>query len=152
VQLWDGVKAMLRRVAFVGAVMATLTASDASALMRIQEDKGGRIGDYVETFAAIRDAGERVMIDGPCLSACTMVLGMIPRERICVTERALFGFHAAWVPGPNGRPVYSSIGTQTLWQVYPAHVKRWIVNNGGLRRKMIFLRGRELAAMYPECR
>ncbi len=132
--------------------MATLTASDASALMRIQEDMGGRIGHYVETFAAIRDSGERVMIDGPCLSACTMVLGLIPRERICVTERALFGFHAAWVPGPHGRPVYSPIGTQTLWQVYPAHVKRWIVNKGGLRRKMIFLRGRELAAMYPECR
>jgi hypothetical protein len=143
---------MLRRVAFVGAVMATLTASDASALMRIQEDMGGRIGHYVETFAAIRDSGERVMIDGPCLSACTMVLGLIPRDRICVTERALFGFHAAWVPGPHGRPVYSPIGTQTLWQVYPAHVRRWIANNGGLRRKMIFLRGRELAAMYPECR
>jgi hypothetical protein len=142
---------MLRRVALVGAVIAALAGSQASALTRIHDDVGGRIGHYVETFAAIRDSGERVMIDGPCLSACTMVLGLVPRDRICVTERALLGFHAAWVPGPHGRPVHSAIGTQTLWQVYPTHVRKWINRKGGLQKKMIFLRGRELSAMYPEC-
>lgn len=142
---------MLRRVALVGAVIAALTGNQVSALTRIHDDVGGRIGQYVETFAAIRDSGERVMIDGACLSACTMVLGLIPRDRICVTERALLGFHAAWMPGPTGRPVHSQIGTQTLWEVYPQHVRKWIVRRGGLQKKMIFLRGRELAAMYPEC-
>ncbi|HTS40238.1 MAG TPA: hypothetical protein VMH84_06845 [Xanthobacteraceae bacterium] len=142
---------MLRRVAMFGAVMAALSGSGASALVRIQDDVGGRIGQYVENFAALRDSGDRVMIDGPCLSACTMVLGLIPRDRICVTERALLGFHAAWMPGPQGRPVHSAIGTQTLWEVYPLHVRKWINRKGGLQKKMIFLRGRELAAMYPEC-
>jgi len=142
---------MLRRVALVGAVVAALAGNQALALTRIHDDVGGRIGQYVEAFAALRDSGDRVMIDGPCLSACTMVLGLIPRDRICVTERALLGFHAAWMPGPSGRPVHSQIGTQTLWEVYPAHVRRWIKHKGGLQRKMIFLRGRELAAMYPEC-
>ena len=42
------------------------------------------------------------MIDGACLSACTLVLGIVPRERICVTQRAMLGFHAAWMPGPAG--------------------------------------------------
>jgi hypothetical protein len=142
---------MLRRVALVGAVVAALAGSQALALTRIHDDVGGRIGQYVEAFAALRDSGDKVMIDGPCLSACTMVLGLIPRDRICVTERALLGFHAAWMPGPAGRPVHSQIGTQTLWEVYPAHVRRWIHRKGGLQKKMIFLRGRELAAMYPEC-
>jgi len=142
---------MLRRVAMFGAVIAALSGSGASALVRIQDDVGGRIGQYVENFAALRDSGDRVMIDGPCLSACTMVLGLIPRDRICVTERALLGFHAAWMPGPQGRPVHSAIGTQTLWEVYPLHVRKWINRKGGLQKKMIFLRGRELAAMYPEC-
>ena len=32
------------------------------------------------------------MIDGRCLSACTLVRGVIPRERICVTRRARLGF------------------------------------------------------------
>ena len=47
-------------------------------------------------FAAIRDSGERVVIDGNCFSACTLVTAIIPKERICVTERAVFGFHAGW--------------------------------------------------------
>jgi len=142
---------MLRRLTLLGVLMAALAGSGASALTRIQEDVGGRIGQYVETFAALRDSGERVMIDGPCLSACTIVLGIIPRERICVTHRAMFGFHAAWMPGPKGQPVISAIGTRTLWEVYPPHVRTWIARRGGLSKKMIFLHGRELAAMYPQC-
>jgi hypothetical protein len=142
---------MLRRIAIIGAVTAALAGGEASALTRIQDDVGGRIGEYVETFAALRDSGERVVIDGACLSACTMVLGLIPRDRICVTERALLGFHAAWMPGPHGRPVHSTIGTQTLWEVYPQHVRKWLVRRGGLQKKMIFLHGRELTAMYPGC-
>ena len=59
------------------------------------------------------------MIDGACLSACTLVLGIVPRERICVTQRAMLGFHAAWMPGPAGKPVPSAVGTQALWEVYP---------------------------------
>jgi hypothetical protein len=142
---------MLRRIAMIGAVISALAGSEASALTRIQDDVGGRIGEYVENFAALRDSGDQVMIDGACLSACTMVLGLIPRDRICVTERALLGFHAAWLPGPQGRPVHSTIGTQTLWEVYPQHVRKWLVRRGGLQKKMIFLRGRELSAMYPGC-
>jgi hypothetical protein len=31
-------------------------------------------------------------------------------------------------------------------------VRRWINARGGLSSKMVFLRGRELLSMYPECR
>jgi hypothetical protein len=121
-------------------------------VVRITDDVGGRIGTYVEAYSAVRSSGERVIIDGTCLSACTLVLGIVPRDRICVTRRAMLGFHAAWMPGSNGRPVPSAIGTQALWEVYPPHLRRWINSRGGLSSKMIFLRGRELAAMYPTCR
>ena len=80
------------------------------------------------------------------------MLGIVPRERICVTQRAMLGFHAAWMPGPGGKPIPSSVGTQALWEVYPPHLRRWINSRGGLSSKMIFLRGRELASMYPTCR
>jgi hypothetical protein len=56
------------------------------------------------------------------------------------------------MPGPEGRPVHSAVGTQALWELYPSNVRRWLKAKGGLSKKMIFLRGRELAAMYPECR
>ncbi|MEW6450876.1 MAG: hypothetical protein AB1490_09525 [Pseudomonadota bacterium] len=120
--------------------------------MRISDDVGGRIGAYVEQYSQVKQTGERVVIDGACLSACTLVLGIVPRDRICVTRRAMLGFHAAWMPGPEGKPIPSSAGTQALWELYPQHVKRWISSRGGLSAKMMFLRGKELSAMYPECR
>jgi hypothetical protein len=120
--------------------------------MRISDDVGGRIGAYVEQYSQVKQNGERVVIDGTCLSACTLVLGIVPRDRICVTRRAMLGFHAAWMPGPEGKPIPSSAGTQALWELYPQHVKRWISARGGLSPKMMFLRGKELSAMYPECR
>jgi hypothetical protein len=142
---------MRLRAALAGAAFLALAASGASATMRISDDVGGRIGHYVETYSQVRQTGERVVIDGACLSACTLVLGIVPRDRICVTRRATLGFHAAWMPGPEGKPIPSAIGTQALWELYPQHVKRWINSRGGLSAKMMFLRGRELSAMYPEC-
>jgi len=103
-------------------------------------------------LVGIRESGQRVIIDGPCLSACTMVLGVIPRNRICVTRRARLGFHAAWHHGENGRPATNRGGTQLLMAVYPQNVKNWINRRGGLTREMKYLTGRELASMYPTCR
>ena len=134
-----------------GVAVLASAATGASAAMRIADDAGGRIGNYVQAYSAVRNSGEQVVIDGSCLSACTLVLGIVPRSRICVTPRATLGFHAAWMPGPNGRPVHSAVGTQALWELYPANVKRWINSRGGLSSKMMVLRGRELAAMYPPC-
>lgn len=125
--------------------------SPALAAFRISNDPGGQIGPYLDRFANLRNSGESVVIDGPCLSACTMLLGMIPKNRICVTTRARLGFHAAWLPDANGRPVLSHAGTQALWEIYPQHVRRWLNRNGGLKPKMIYLHGRELAAMYSVC-
>jgi hypothetical protein len=138
-------------VAAILTLVASFAATSAQATMRISDDVGGRIGAYVDQYAAVRNSGERVVIDGVCLSACTLVLGLVPRSRICVTRRAMLGFHAAWMPGPAGRPVPSSVGTQALWDMYPANVKRWISSRGGLSPRMMFLRGRELISMYPEC-
>ena len=99
----------------------------------------------------VRNSGEKVVIDGACLSACTLVLGIVPRNRICVTRKAMLGFHAAWMPGTNGKPVPSAVGTQALWDLYPQNIRHWINSRGGLSSKMMFLRGSELMAMYPEC-
>ena len=135
----------------LGAVLAALSFSSASAAVRIAGDAGGQIGPYLEHLVALRSSGQRVIIDGPCLSACTMVLGVIPRERICVTRRARLGFHAAWHPGSNGRPITSRGGTQLLMDIYPPNVRRWIARKGGLSQRMLYLHGRELASMYPTC-
>lgn len=123
----------------------------ASATMRIAEDRGGQIGHYLQAFAMLRSSGENVVIDGNCLSACTLVLGLIPRARVCATQRARFGFHAAWMPDIDGRPVTSSMGTQALWNIYPTQVRRWINRHGGLSRRMIYLQGRDLGGIVASC-
>jgi hypothetical protein len=125
--------------------------SSASAQFRISEDRGGQIGPYLQQFAMVRESGSRVVIDGTCLSACTLVLGTVPKDRICVTSRANLGFHAAWDLAPGGRSVYSAEGTRLLWEIYPNNIRSWIKSKGGLTPRMIFLRGKELASMYATC-
>jgi hypothetical protein len=131
-------------------IVASATAP-AKAEMRISEDRGGQIGRYLQAFAMLRSSGERVVVDGNCLSACTLVLGVVPRDRICATPRARFGFHAAWMPNEDGRPVTSRLGTEALWDVYPASVRHWINKHGGLSRRMIFLEGTQLHGIVASC-
>lgn len=135
----------------LGVAMLACGVSSASAAMRIAEDRGGQIGHYLQTFAMVRSSGERVIVDGNCLSACTLVLGLVPRERVCATARARFGFHAAWMPDVDGRPVTSPMGTQALWNIYPGSVRRWISRHGGLSRRMIYMEGAALNGIVASC-
>jgi hypothetical protein len=130
-------------------MLAGVRASDAA--VRIGQDRGGRMGAYVDKYQGLRSSGEMVIIDGACLSACTIVLGSVPRDKICVTSRARFGFHAAWNPASNGRKTTNPEATHTLYSMYPSEVQRWIDQRGGLSPRMIFLSGRDLAAMYRPC-
>jgi hypothetical protein len=140
------------KYAFLTAALAgALTISPASATIRIAGDGGGQIGAYLQRHEAMRQSGERVVIDGPCLSACTMVLGAIPRNRICVTSRAVLGFHAAYDLDQNGMQVTSRGGTALLMGHYPQHIRNWIARRGGLSRQMMFLSGRGLASMFAPC-
>src|SRR5437868_5281849 len=138
--------------ALLGITLTVTSVETASAAFRIVADAGGQIGPYLENLLQLRNSGQQVVIDGPCLSACTLVLGVVPRERICVTRRARLGFHAAWHPGDNGQPTPSRGGTQLLMEVYPQQVRRWLARKGGLTPQMKYLAGRELAAMYSACR
>ena len=66
-------------VVFVVA-LALFAMLPARADVRILSSSGGMVEDYLRTFAQIRQSGERVIIDGPCLSACTLVLSTIPKK------------------------------------------------------------------------
>src|SRR5262245_43010408 len=59
----------------------------ARAEIRILASPGGQVGPFLDLFDEVRASGERVVIDGPCMSACTLVLSIVPSERICVTRR-----------------------------------------------------------------
>ena len=114
--------------------------------------RGGQVGPFLDLFERVRASGERVVIDGPCLSACTLVLSMVPGERICVTRRAVLGFHAARSLGRRGRLYAEPEASKLVLEAYPTGVRNWIVRRGGLTSRLLLLRGRELAALYPTCR
>ena len=135
----------------VAAVLLLAGVGASQAVVRIADDRGGRIGTYVDKYQGLRTSGETVIIDGLCASACTIVLGAVPHDRICVTSHANLGFHAAWDFGANGRAVTNAEATQMLYSMYPSQVRRWIAARGGLKSQMIFLRGKQLQAMYKPC-
>jgi hypothetical protein len=86
----------------------------AAADIRILSSGGGTVGSYLNFFQQVKQSGERVVIDGPCLSACTLVLSKIPRKRICVTSRAVLGFHAPYIVDKNGHTYRKREVTQAI--------------------------------------
>jgi hypothetical protein len=142
----------MRAHLIASAIMsAMLFATSASATVVLNDDIGGKMEDYTARFQNVRDSGEPVVIDGTCLSACTMVLGLLPRDQICATHNAVLGFHAAWMYDKSGNRVASASGTRDLMKTYPASVRAWIARRGGLTPKMMYLRGRDLAAVVTPC-
>ena len=135
----------------LAAVLLLAGMGASHAVVRIAEDRGGRIGTYVDKYQGLRTSGETVIIDGLCASACTIVLGAVAHDKICVTSHATLGFHAAWDFGANGRTITNPEATQMLYSMYPSPVRHWISRRGGLTPRMIFLRGRELQALYKPC-
>ncbi len=141
----------LPSVLTAGIAAATVFSSpSAQATIRLADDRGGLIAAYQYRFTRARAAHEHIVIDGSCLSACTLAVGLVPREQVCATPKAVLGFHAAWQPTPWGKAPHPA-ATKHMWDIYPAEVQAWITAHGGLTPKMIFLKGSELEALVPAC-
>jgi hypothetical protein len=140
------------KTVFLVAVLCGLVVPPAQAEVRILASPGGQMGQFLDLFERVRASGERVVIDGPCLSACTLVLSMVPNDRICVTRRAILGFHAARSVDERGRQFAEPEASELVLEAYPAAVRGWIRHRGGLTSRLLLLRGRELTAIFPSCR
>ena len=136
----------------LAALLGAFAAAPASAEVRILASPGGQVGPFLDLFERVRESGERVVIDGPCLSACTLVVSMVPETRICVTRRAILGFHAARSVDRRGHTYAEPEASELVLQAYPWPIRDWIIRHGGLTSRLLLLRGRELAMIYPRCR
>ena len=145
-------RSILLATVLLCAFALPLALAPARAEVRILASPGGEVGSFLDLFEEVRQSGERVVIDGPCLSACTLVLSVVPNNRICVTRRAVLGFHAARSIDRRGRLYAEPEATEEVLEAYPAAVRGWIRRRGGLTSRLLLLRGRELAAIYPRCR
>ena len=137
--------------ALAAAILLTIATVPPAWAVWIYDDPGGQIGPYLDKYRALRQSGEHVEIDGLCASACTMLLGSIPADRICVTPRAVLEFHSAWNPTAAGSQATSAAGNRLLWAHYPVRIRTCIKKHGGLGSRIIYLRWPELASMYASC-
>jgi hypothetical protein len=127
---------------FILAVLLLGAALPARAeTIDVYDNHGGRVAAYNARWAALGRRGVSVRIVGPCQSACTVLLGHIPRSRICVTPQASFGFHLAHLPQ----------ATATLWSAYAPDIKAWINRHGGLTRDFIWMRAPDTYRYFHKC-
>ena len=107
----------------------------------VYDDHGGSVAAYDARWAGLAARGVKVRIVGPCQSACTVLLGHIPRKDICVTPAASFGFHTAKIPAM----------TTKLWNAYASDIKGWINARGGLTPDFKWMRAPDTYKYFQKC-
>jgi hypothetical protein len=109
--------------------------------VNVSDNHGGSVAAYDARWAGLAARGVDVRIVGPCQSACTVLLGHIPRDKICVTPGASFGFHLAHLQS----------ATATLWNAYASDIQAWINQHGGLTKDFIWMRAPETYRVFKKC-
>ena len=85
----------MRFARFLGLILLLQALPARAETIDVSDSHGGSVAQYSGRWAELARKGVSVRIVGPCQSACTVLLGHIPRNRICVTPEASFGFHLA---------------------------------------------------------
>jgi hypothetical protein len=124
----------------IGTLLLAASAARAETI-DIYDDHGGLLRAYKAEWAQIAPRQPNVRIVGPCISACTVLLGYVPRKNICVTPRASLGFHLATM----------QFATQELWQAYPPDIRAWISRNGGLTYRLMWLQAPYIYRYFRKC-
>ena len=123
-------------------IVGSLAVSFARAeTVEITGDYGGLVYWYQLKWEKLASRGVDVRIVGPCLSACTVLVGYIPRERICVTSNGSLGFHMA---------TENSV-TYRLLTIYPPDIRSWIDQHGGLSWNILWLQAPALYRFFRRC-
>jgi hypothetical protein len=145
----------MRRV-FAAVAAICLLASNAHAAIRITWDPGGRLVEYIEKYNQWREWRVDVVIDGMCISACTLITGIIEPSKVCVTENARLAFHSARY---SANDEHASEGTRLAWNIYPPKVRALLISKGwngddpavNAHPDLIYIEGDDLRTIYRDC-
>jgi hypothetical protein len=112
------------------AILSSVTAgvADAEKIYTVRDEPGGSVIDHWVKYAEVNKAYDRVVIDGRCKSSCTMLLGIVPLDKICITPRGYFMFHAAH----NSDRSFNARETGTMMNVYAPPVRDWVIQHHAL--------------------
>jgi hypothetical protein len=123
------------------AILSLVTSVASAETVEITNDRGGLVLAYQMKWEKLALQHTNVRIAGPCLSACTILLGYIPRRDICVTPNGSLGFHLATI---------ASV-TEQLLDVYPEDIRAWIDQHGGLTILPMWLQAPEIFHFFRKC-
>jgi hypothetical protein len=132
---------MRKHPLLIVVVLLSLCGSVAAETIEVSDNHGGSVVAYDSRWAGLAARGVDVKIVGPCQSACTVLLGHIPRSKICVTPSASFGFHLANLPS----------ATATLRGAYQSDITAWIDAHGGLKKDFIWMRAPDIYRFFKKC-
>jgi len=133
----------MRALQYALVTILSLVTSVASAeTIEVANDRGGIVYFYQKRWEKLALQHPSVRVTGMCLSACTILLGYVPRRDICVTPNAVFGFHLATMQS----------ATDELWKAYPDDIRAWIDQNGGLEfLKIRWLQAPDIYKFFQKC-
>ena len=123
-------------------------------VVALQDEKGGMIDLHRMRFASYQREGVRVEMHGGCWSACTLITGYVPQDKLCFAPGAFLAFHSALT---LERPPRANMpATLAMYLTYPKDIRDWIDINGGPTQLTPtgwwVLYDRDLWAMgYPKC-
>jgi hypothetical protein len=143
---------MGRAAAFIVALALLPAHSYAGGrTIHIRHDTGGDVALYRIKAQVATDLGIRIVIDGLCASACTLLTG-VPRDQVCVTGRARLHFHRARLARPvkHGGALLREIN-DAIFENYPPGIRRWIRRHGGLSDRMLKMPPSEVARHFRPC-
>ena len=97
------------------------------AIIRVVDDVGGVVTDYLARAGLYRACGDRVVFSGACRSSCTVYLS-VPGS--CATRSAVFGFHAPYWPGRQGGVTDATLEAtaRAMLASYPNPLRLWLGN------------------------
>ncbi|MFE3838667.1 hypothetical protein [Pseudogemmobacter sonorensis] len=127
----------LRRAVLAACVVLPLGAPPAPAFV-VRHDLGGGVEERIRSVERLRAQGTRIRIEGICISACTLYLGL---PQTCVSPSARLGFHgpSSSLPGlPLPRSEFERV-SQTMASYYPAAMRRWFMSEARMITRDYYL-------------
>lgn len=146
------IKTFLSRSLAYFALSSMLSVSMADAAARVEyiyDNPGGKVVDFVLQKERYKKKGVFIEFHGSCESACTIFLSL-PKDRMCVGPHARFGFHKPFFEGYND-PIKVRKAEQYLRKQYPWWVNRWLKQNGGLKKNIVYIPNSIVRKHIKEC-
>jgi len=113
----------------------------------IEDDGGGIIDLYAAEGRLLAAEHIPVIVDGPCMSACTVLVDEV-RDNVCVTSKALLGYHQSFMI-KSGVPIFGPMTYET------PGLNEYLASRGGLPTPdsghMLLLNAIEAERFYKPC-